>query len=302
VGAQLFPYQRNTSQNLDYGCLSADTIAYGDNIVAFLATNEKSGPAIMYTTGGEIKQISTDGINYKLDQLINPQNSYAFFYKQSGHLFYIITFADPEDNFTLMYDFNVDAFFYLTDENMNTFIAKRVCNFNNRFYFVSSIDGNIYQLDEIFNTYDYGDGDIKEIPCVRICEDVRLPDSSRFIGQNVTFTMEMGTDPDAYPPVDPRYLATENYTFITTESGTYIGSGEDINQTPHYVPRIDFCMSKDGNESFSSFVSKPYKPIGQRRNRVIFWRLGAANDFTPQFRFWSTWRKAATNGEVNIYQ
>ena len=301
VGAQLFPYQRNSTQNLDYGCLSADTIAYGDNIVAFLGTNEKSGPAIMYTTGGDIQQVSTDGINYKLDQLVNPSNSYAFFYKQLGHLFYVITFADPQDNLTLMYDFNLQTFYYLTDELMNIFIAKRVCNFNDRFYFVSSVDGDIYELDQAFYTYDYGNGKVEEIPCVRVCENVRLPDSSRFVCNNITFTMEQGTDPNA-PQDIPEYLATENGVFLQTEDMKYYIGLENVNLLPQYQPRIDFSVSRDGGENFGSSVSKYLNPLGYRRNRVIFWNVGAANDLVPQFRFWSTWRKAITNGEVNIFQ
>ena len=51
TGAQGFPYQRNNQFNIDYGCVSAATVAYMDEVVVWLAQNEKSGPIIMYSDG-----------------------------------------------------------------------------------------------------------------------------------------------------------------------------------------------------------------------------------------------------------
>lgn len=276
VGAQLFPYVRSTSFSIDYGCLSSSTIAASDTMVAWLASNEKSGPCIVFSQGGPIQQISTDGINFRLSHLTAPQESYAFFLKQDGHLFYQITFTNPDDNLTLTYDFNTQKFFTLTDENMNRHIAKRVCFFNNAYYFVSLVDGNIYELNSEFTNYEYGknannDDIFYEIPRIRICKSVRLPDSSRFIVNNLTFTLEQGTDPNNY----------NNFT---------------------YTPRVDLTVSKDGGETFGSTVSKNINPIGIRKNRLIFWNLGAANDFTPQFRFWGFGRFVATDGLTSMYQ
>lgn len=303
VGAQLFPYQRNSSINIDYGCLSASTIASNETIVAWLGANENSGPTIMYSTGGDVQQISSDGINFKLSQLTNPSASEAFIFKQDGHIFYQITFFDPEDNFTLAYDFTTGKFYDLTDENMNFHIAKQVAFFNNNYYFVSFRDGNIYQLGTNFTNYDYGtfeDGTAKvyEIPRIRVCSNVRLPDSSRFIVNSVTWTMEQGTD-TYYPGTYLQYLTTENGIVLTTEGGIPL-----VNEavTPYYAPRVDLSVSKDGGESFSSDIQRPLNPLGKRKNRLIFWGLGAANDFVPQIRFWGLSRFVATNGEISIYQ
>ena len=57
VGGQLFPYSRSNQFNIDYGCLSPATVAYMDEIVVWLAANEKSGPIIMYSNGGMPKKI-----------------------------------------------------------------------------------------------------------------------------------------------------------------------------------------------------------------------------------------------------
>lgn len=187
IGYTLFPYQKSTGFNIDYGCLSAATIASGDTFVVFLGTNEKSGPVIMVTDGGSFQQISNDGINFKLAQLKYPSESYGYLFKQDGHLFYTITFSNAEDNFSLTYDFNTKMFFTLCDEKMNHFIAKRVSYFDEKYYFVSFNDGCLYELNSNYMTYDG-----KEIPRIRVCPAIRQPNSEPFVVNYLSFPVEQG--------------------------------------------------------------------------------------------------------------
>ena len=135
----------------------------------------------MVSTGGAPEQLSTDGINFVLDKLTTPQDATAFLFEEDGHVFYQITFRT--DNVTYVYDFNTRAFFNVTDECLNAHIAKRIAFFNNTHYFVSSIDGDLYELSTDFPTFitsldptDRG----KEIPRIRITAPFRLPDASRY--------------------------------------------------------------------------------------------------------------------------
>lgn len=257
VGAQLFPYQKNSTSNLPYGTANAATIAFNDNYVAWLASNSQSGYAIMVSNGGMPVQISNDGINFKLASLLNPQNSYGFFFKQDGHLIYVLTF--PSDNFSICFDFETKMFFTLTDENMDYFIARNVVFFNNSYYFVSFRDGHLYQLDTQFTTYDGA-----EIPRIRIVPTFRMPDDDPYIVDQLMFTIEQG-------------YSSENSS-------------------------VHYSMSKDGNQSFSSFFSMQLNPLGDRTNRFRIWNLGYANEFTSQFRFWGMDRFVAKDGEIRIYQ
>ncbi len=295
VGAQLFPYQRSQSTNIDYGCINPATIAESENIVSWIAANEKSGPVIMYTNGGEVKHISTDGIDFQLAQLKNPTNVYGFMFKQDGHLFYVATW--PADRLSYAYDFNTDKFYTLCDENMDAFIAKRVAFFNNRYFFVSIKDGNLYELSSEFTTYDYGDGNVFEIPRIRVTPSIVMPDQSRFVAGYTGFTIEQGQFD--YPDTDTRFiLGTENSDEISTQNHTVlIGGGEDRRNN---VPRIDFCVSKDGGVNFGSNVSINMRPQGVRQNRLMWWRLGAANDLVQQYRFWGFQRFVAFNGITGV--
>jgi hypothetical protein len=322
IGALLFPYQRNSSINYDYGCLNPATIAYNDTIVVWLAANEKSGPMIAYSMGGDIKKISTDGIDFKLATLTNPGNSYGFLFRQDGHLLYQITF--PDDELTYVYDFNTNKFFTLTDKDMNAHIAKRVAFFNDQYYFVSFDDGNLYQIGTQFTTYN---GD--EIPRIRVCRNIRLPDASRFAVNNLTFTIEQGTQDNVFLN-EP--LLTESFQPILTENGAPLlvssfstviiyapllaeedtilltENGEELlvateTDIPIPIPQsVTLSVSKNGGESFGTLWKKDLNPQGLFRNRLIFWNLGAANDFIPQLKFEGLSRFVATDGIVSIYQ
>lgn len=288
----LFPYQRSTSSNIDYGLANPETLAAGDKFVVWLGLNEKAGVSIMVTDGNGSKQISTDGINYELARLTNPTNAYGFLYRQDGHVLYIITF--PDDNITFMYDFNTNLFFYLSDSNFNHHIAKRVCFFNNKYYFVSFSDGDLYELSSEYYT-----ANGTEIPRVRICPHIRLPDQSPFILANLGFTIEQGQIP--FDDRDTRfYISTETPTPIATEDIHFVlGGGRNYRDT---VPRVDFSLSKDGGVSFGSNFSKELNSYGVRQNRLWWLGMGRGNDMVPQFRFWANYRILATNGVANIYQ
>lgn len=274
VGGALFPYQKNSSVNIDYGCVNPSTIASSDTIIAWLGINEKSGPVIMYSTGADIKTISTDGIDYKIGKLSNPEKSSAAFFKLSGHLIYQLTFYDPADNFSICYDFTTGNFFDVTDEHMNFHITHDVTFFDNAYYFSSFNDGNLYKMDISLHYYDYGKDEegnrkIFEIPRIRICPNLRIANASRFAINNVTFTMEQGND-------------TEN-------SGNL----------PNYNPRIGLSLSKDGGISFGPYVDRPIYRPGRRMNRLNWWGCGAGNDMVLQFRFHGRGPWVATNGVVS---
>lgn len=364
VGYQLFPYQRNTSFNIDYGCLNPDTIASMDELVVWLAINEKGGPVVMYSDGGMPKQVTTDGFDYVLANMQNPADSGGFIYRQDGHLFYHINFYT--DNLSFFVDFLADGthkIYHACDEWGNYFIASEVAFFNNQYYFVSKNNGNLYAFDTIFTTYDG-----REIPRIRTCKNIRNVQQEYFIANDLGFTIESGNTDYVQEIAGDIYLVTEdlyaNGFFLTTESGInlitedgmtleteqadlsdtftapskkYITEGatvfletEDdklyltesgdnllseqndpndffylISEQPEIhtiLPRVDLSISIDGGDHFSSYDAQYLPAIGQRKNKLAWWQIGAANDLVCQFRFWGLGRFVVTDGVVNIRQ
>jgi hypothetical protein len=304
TGAQLVPYQRNNQFNVDYGCVSPATVAYMDEIVVWLASNEKSGPIIMYSNGGEPKQITTDGIDYIFAQLTKPSDSQAFLYRQDGHLFYHINFYT--DNLSLFYDFNKNKFYHASDQNLNYFIAAEIAFFNNQYYFVSKNTGALYVFDTIFYTYQDIDslGNItnNEVPRIRTCQNVRLPSQDYFIANDIGFTIESGETDYQQQNLGPLGLATQDGKFLLTQDGNSFTAQQQgtTDAGPLSLPRVDLSISIDGGATFGNDYSYILNPIGQRKNRLIWWQIGLVNDFVPQFKFWGMGRFVCTDGILNI--
>lgn len=182
TGNKEFPYERNTGYSIDYGCISPETIAYSEEIVAWLGVNKHSNPTIMYSVGAEAIPLLSDGINSKLEQLYSPESAIGFFLRVYGHLIYQITFPHKNDNFSLIYDFTNKAFFNITDFNYNCHPARHIEVYRDKYYFITHNNGSIYRLDSKYTTYD---GDI--IPRYRICNNFMLDNGSRFIIDYLTF-------------------------------------------------------------------------------------------------------------------
>src|ERR1700744_4064972 len=147
-------YQRVSSINIYYGVLSVATIAWSETMVVWLAVNEKAKPVIMVFDGKGPRAISTDGINHQLGVLAHPEKSVGFIYEEDGHTFYQISFYDPADNLSLMYDFNLDTFYHTSDAALNYHPARQVIYIGNKNYFISINNGSIYEFSTSLTTYD----------------------------------------------------------------------------------------------------------------------------------------------------
>ena len=301
-------YQRVSSFNIDSGVVTASTIAANDQFVVWLGQNENNSPVIFLTNGASIEEISTDGIDHVLGNLTHPEKSTAFFFKDDGHLFYQLTFFDPNDNLSLFYDFTTKKFFHVSDQNLNFHPARQAVYFNRKTYFVSLNDASIYNMATEFITYNYNlnpnlPGDV--IPRIRICKSIRLDDSARFRVERFTFWIEQGVT-DFYL-MKPSNMVC--YGLLITESGdNQIVTEQDIPILDEIgqcvsifdIPRVDMSFSKNGNQSFSNIVGKDLNPQGVYGNQIRWHRMGQANEFTIQLRFWGYQRFVAKDGVAEI--
>ncbi len=308
LGKALFPYQRNSTFNIDYGCLNSSSIAELEDMVVWISYNEQAGPTVMFTQGTGVHSISTDGIDYKLASLTNPENCTGFLFRQDGHLIYQFTFID--DNLSYAYDFNTKMFFTVTDENLDYHIARQVVFFNNSYYFVSLDGGNVYQFGTQFTDVDYGAGRVHQLPRIRVTPPLRLPSQRYFIIKSLGFTIENGqknieTVVTQQPGAFGVDITTENNVLITTEGGELLTTEFDSSAVVTYTTyseAVDLSISRDGGESFGNSYRLEMNLTGQRRSRFIFQRLGIANDATFQFRFSGYGRFVVTNGVAEVFQ
>lgn len=302
-GANLFPYERNNQYNSDYGCASAATVTWLDNIIVWLAINEKSGPIIMFSTGSYPEKITTDGIDFLFSQLQNPQDSQAFLYRQDGHLIYHINFYS--DNISFFYDFNTQKFYNACDANRNYYHISQIMFYNNQYFGISKDSGEFYIFDTTFYTYQQTDSvgnvTISEIPRIRICQELRYPGQYYFIINDAGFTIESGETDYVYENRGPSYWGTQPSTnFISDESNptTEYFAGPPNNILVPKPPKVSLRVSYDGGASFSHGCDYDLFPIGKRVNKLQWWQLGMTNNAVLEFTFWSIGRVVVTNGEV----
>ncbi len=333
TGAQLFPYQRQDQYNIDYGCLNPASVAFMDEIVVWVARNEKSGPVIMYSTGGLPTKVTTDGIDYQLSEINTPQDCQGFIYRKNGHIFYVLNFYS--DNISFVVDFTNNKIYNACDENLNYFAMGQVVWFDNQYYAISKNDGNLYVFDTTINTYDYVDGSgvtqTTEIPRIRTCQNLRLPTQDYCIVNDIGFTIETGENNYQFQDYGPLYLITEDgnrlitdddttgmFTtedgfYLTTEDGDFLVSETPVESTNYFliseqndirasVPCVDLTMSYDGSATFGNAYRYVLNPIGQRKNKLQWWQIGMGNDMVPQFKFWGIGRVVAKDGIANLRQ
>lgn len=303
-------YRRNKSFSVDFGVASVDTIAANDKFVTWLGINQQNQPFICVFTGQSVERISTDGIDYLLSNIEHPERSTAVMFRKDGHMFYILTFYDPADNLTVMYDFNNEQFFNLTDEHLNYFPANQIVSFNRKTYFVSLNNGSLYELSSDITTYNDNlpgarnpDLNINHpIQRIRITEPVRMPDSARFIANTLVFTIEQGHD-DFFVDFGEIIIIGEDGTPMISQDGIQIipENGRDPNAFVGYLrSRVDLAISRDGGYTYGNYVSRELNKLAERRNIFNYQRMGAANDLRFKFRFWGFNRFVVGNGVLEI--
>jgi hypothetical protein len=280
-------YRRNSTLSIDYGCLSPSTIATSDKLIMWLAVNESDSTVLMIFSENGSQAVSTDGIDYQLSKIKYPQQSTAMFYRQDGHLFYQLTFYNPADNLTILYDSSTTKFFNLSDAFLNYHPAREFAFFNYKLYFVSINNAGLYQSSTDFTTYNENNLDIDtpdptlefEIPSLRICDTVRADDSSQFRANTFSFTLEQGQDPNVS---GPELAAATVYQ-------------------PAYQPRIDLTVSRDGGITWSNAVGRTLNPLGIRQNILNWDNMGMANSLTLKLRFWGLSSFVVYNGFVEVF-
>ena len=87
--------------------------------------------------------------------------------------------------------------------------------------------------------------------------------------------------PESYDPTLPKNQSTDYASVV-------------------YRPRVDLSLSYDGGVTFGNTVARELNAIGNRKNMLMWEKMGAANDLTLKFRFWGMTRFVVQDGFVDI--
>ena len=130
--------------------------------------------------------------------------------------------------------------------------------------------------------------------------------------RSLSFTMEQG-QPNEITVVNQmqgqNVLGADSDTttlIITCENGDQIGldgQSEVITSTSYFPSEaIYLSISRDGGENFGNQLEIPMNPTGVRKSRVIFQRLGMANDTTYKLIFTGYSRFLIQDGILELAQ
>lgn len=245
-----FPMARVSNAFIEHGCAAPGSVSKLDNTVFWLGA-DTSGQGMLWRANGYTPQrVSTFAVEHAWAKYERIDDAEAFTYQQGGHSFYVISF--PSANATWVYDVAANLWHeraWREPTGMNRLHRVRGhvhAHFAGQHLVGDHETGRIYALDEdCYRDEALGTGDEGEsIPRIRIAPCLSGDGSRRRLHQ-LEIVMETGT-------------------------GLVEGQGE--------APKAMLQWSDDGANTWSSEHWTDIGRIGERRQRAVWRRLGAARE------------------------
>jgi hypothetical protein len=142
----VYPFvQRDENLLLEYGCAAIGSFASGEDRLCWLGYDKQGITSVVATDGGLPVKISTDEIEAEFQKYDVVDDARAFIYKNSGNIFYQITFPRVDKSF--LYNFNTNTWTMLTSLENHRHLAECHAFFNKYHYFGVYNAGKIYRVD-----------------------------------------------------------------------------------------------------------------------------------------------------------
>lgn len=247
TGGSDFPFSRISGAVMQVGILAPHSALEIDNSVLWIG-QDRDGNGIVYRADGfSPRRISTEPIERRLQEPENRSLIYAWSYQEEGHVFYVLS----GDNLgtSLVYDLTTGLWheraFLNQSGNFEQHLGSCHVFAFNKHLVGSRRDNKIYQMD-----IDFYDDDGAEIAAERVY--THIVDEMRII----------------------RYSSLE----IGFETGVGLQSGQGSD------PTVSLQLSKDGARTWSAPMTASLGKVGEYCKRVIFRRLGMAEQLTFKIR------------------
>lgn len=256
TGASAFPFARISGAIMEVGILAPHSIQDVGNSIFWLG-QDKRGRGVVYRANGFVPEpISNEPINIAIGKATSPESITSWTYQEEGHTFYALTGGGLKT--TLVYDLDTQQWHersYNDNGDLTPHLAQCVTFAFGKQLVGDRRNGKIYEM-----SLDYYDDDGAEIVSERIY--THLSDMDRRI----------------------RYNALE----ISMETG--VGNLSDPGQNP----LISMQLSKDGARTWSNWFTTSIGKVGEYLTKVVFRRLGIAEQMTFKIRISAPVKKALT--------
>lgn len=243
TGASPFPFERIAGSIIDKGIAAPHSALEIDNTVYWLGRSPNGAGSVYRARGFTPERISTQAIDYALQNAGDHSNIRAWSYRQDGHVFYVLTGSNLETSF--VYDVTTGLWHeraYLNAEGQ--YEPHRGCCHMEAFgkHLVGDREnGTIYVL-----SLDHYTDNGQEILRERIY--THLSDENKRVRFN---SLEIG---------------------VETGVGSQFGQGSD--------PSVSLQVSKDGARTWSDECTVSIGKSGEYQKKVQFRQLGVAEQMT----------------------
>lgn len=248
TGDSNFRFRRISGAKIETGLIAAHVPLEIDNSIIWVG-NDSYGQGIVYRAQGfSPVRISTTPIEKRIQEATDHNNMRSFAYQEEGNTFYVLTGGGLETS--LVYDLTTQQWHeraYLNAEgNFEQDLAS--CHFFafGKHLVGDRINGNIYELSLNYYTDGGGEALARERVYTHLSDEGRL---TRFNSLEIGF-----------------------------ETGVGLQSGQGTN------PLVSLALSKDGARTWIDCGTTSIGMVGQYGKKVIFRRLGVAEQMTFKIR------------------
>jgi len=247
TGASAFPFQRISGAIGDVGILAPHSVIDLDNTLIWVG-QDKNGKGVVYRTQGfRPQRVSTEAIEIVLQSAENPENMRGWLYQQDGHTFYVITGGGLGTSLCLDLSTNLwhERAYLNGDGEFEQHLAADCMFAFGKHLVCDRRNGNVYDMRlDVYS--DNGEAIARERTYTHISDENR----------------------------EIRYNRVE----IGFETGVGLQSGQGSN------PLVSLQLSKDGARTWSDWFTASIGETGQYQTRVVFRRLGIADQMTFRIR------------------
>ena len=256
----------------EIGCVAPFSIAKLDNSLFWLGADPR-GYGIVYRNQGYTgKRVSTNAVEYAIQQYGDITDAVAYTYQQEGHAFYVLNF--PTADKTWVYDVATGAWHERASWSNGVFKRNRgqcQMNFNSETIVGDYENGNLY----VFDLDVYSDnGEVQK--WLRSWRPLPPNENNlkRTAQHTLQLTCESGVGLNGIDPDDPLdwFFSTTNGNEIITNTGDFLLFSPPTVQGVN--PQVMLRWSDDGGHTWSNEHWISMGRIGEYGHRAIWRRLG----------------------------
>ena len=271
AGTPDFPMARVQGAFMEVGCEAAYSVAKLDNSVFWLGSDAR-GRGIVYRANGYTPaRLSTNAVEYAIQNYGNITDAIGYTYQQDGHPFYVLIFPSAEA--TWVYDVSTQLWHERAGFENGLFVRHRSncqMSFNDEVVVGDYEDGRIYAFD-----LDVYVDDTQTQKWLRSWRALPTGQNNlkRTAHHSLQLDAETGVGLSVTPDYDAENLITESGNYLMTESGDYLTTTSYFG-TPGYNPQVMLRWSDDAGHTWSNEHWNSMGKIGSYGTRTIWRRLG----------------------------